>query len=230
MRQHLVWIAALAALPPGGAGAEETSWIFSAPAYTHSPATGQRVAQYCPEQPSYLRYDDTYQESGYRHNLITIGSGSNADRTNIVQTWGLGLAIRPYGEWEHPYRPCATPYSAWGGYGGVQNPGMRPYNAGRILTPPARCSKDTGAQLRSRASSLCGPPGGQPSGPVSANVPGRRSARSGTVRSVARRSARSRPVRTPVAGPSARSEPWDAAAAAEIDAFQPASRRVYPGR
>ena len=111
MRQHLVWIAALAALAPGGAGAEETSWIFSRSAYTHSPVTGQRIAQYCPEQPSFLRYDDTYQQSGYRHNLITIGSGDNADRTNIVQTWGLGLAIRPYGEWERPYRPYATPYS-----------------------------------------------------------------------------------------------------------------------
>ena len=130
MRKHLVWIAALAALAPSGAWAEETSWIFFRSAYTHSPMTGERVAQYCPEQPAYLRYDDTYQESGYRHNLITIGSGSNADRTNIVQTWGLGLAIRPYGEWEHPYRPYATPYSAWGGYGGGgYGDGMTPSNA-----------------------------------------------------------------------------------------------------
>ena len=115
--------------PSGLPGLRSKSTTFISVQWMAQLATGQRVAQYCPEQPSYLRCDDTYQESGYRHNLITIGSGNNADRTNIVQTWGLGLAIRPYGEWEYPYRPYATPYSAWGGYGGPQNPGPMPYNA-----------------------------------------------------------------------------------------------------
>ena len=163
MRKHLVWIAALAALTPGGAGAEESSWIFSRAAYTHSPITGQRVAQYCPEQPSYLRCDDTYQESGYRHNLITIGSGSNAERTNIVQTWGLGLAIRPYGEWEYPYRPYATPYT-WGGYGGYPNAGPAPYNAWANPYAAGPMQQGYGPNY-SPYPQPYGPPGGQPPGP-----------------------------------------------------------------
>ena len=169
MRQHLVWIAALAALAPSGARAEETSWIFSRSAYTHSPATGQRIAQYRPEQPSCLRYDDTYQESGYRHNLITIGSGSNADRTNIVQTWGLGLAIRPYGEWEYPYRPFATPYT-YGGYGGFPNPGMTPYNAWQNPYAAGVMQRGYGPNYGPYPQSF-GPPGGLPLG-QSFNGPG----------------------------------------------------------
>jgi hypothetical protein len=117
----VVFIAVLFAFAPWGAGAEESSWIFLPSHYTHSPVTGLRVAQYQPEEPAVLRSDPTYQESGYRHQESTIGFGSGADHVNVVQTWGLGTSIRPYGEWEYPYRPGATPYGPWGM---SQGPGM----------------------------------------------------------------------------------------------------------
>ena len=112
MRLQLAWTLALAALP-AAAGADDGSWIFAPTRYTHSPLDGQRVVQYCPEAPAILRYDDTYQESGYRHNTISLCAGDSADHLHLLQTWGLGLGIRPYGEWEYPYRPGATPYSPW---------------------------------------------------------------------------------------------------------------------
>ncbi len=114
MRLQLASILALAALMPAGAIADDSSWIFAPAHYTHSPETGQRVVQYSPGAPAYLRYDDTYLESGYRHNTISICAGDSTDHLHIVQTWGQGLLIRPYGEWEYPYRPGATPYGPWG--------------------------------------------------------------------------------------------------------------------
>ena len=199
MRQHLVWIAALAALAPAARRRKRPSWIFSRTAYTHSPVTGQRIAQYCPEQPSYLRYDDTYQQSGYRHNLITIGSGDNVDHMNIVETWGLGLAIRPYGEWECPYRPYATPYT-WTGYGGYPNPGMAPYNAWQ--NPYAAGQGVTGPNYRPYPQ-FYGPPGGQPSGQF--NGPG---GQGPTPSPAARRSVRRRRPRRRIAAAGAESSPW----------------------
>lgn len=114
------------------AWASDVSWAFLPGYYTHSPVTGERVAQYEPERPSLVPTDPTYQESGYRHQVIHAGD----DWLNIVQTWGAGTAIRPYGEWLYPYRPGATPYGPWGNpqgpwtlpYGAWQNP----YAAGRL--------------------------------------------------------------------------------------------------
>jgi hypothetical protein len=100
------------------------SWMFLPAYYTHSPVTGQRVAQYEPERPSYVVVDPTYQESGYRHEFYAVGN----EVSNVVKTWGAGTAIRPYGEWEYPYRPGATPYWSWGNslwaqpYGSWQSP------------------------------------------------------------------------------------------------------------
>ena len=63
------------------------------------------MAQYQPEKPAYLRDDDTYMESGYRHMESTLQVGNSSDHLHVVQTWGQGDLIRPYGEWEFPYRP-----------------------------------------------------------------------------------------------------------------------------
>ncbi len=104
------------------AAASETSWMFQQGYYTHSPITGKRVAQYEPEKPSYVTIDPTYQESGYRHQLIQNGT----DWLNLVQTWGAGTAIRPYGEWEYPYRAGATPYGPWGN---PQGPWTLPFDS-----------------------------------------------------------------------------------------------------
>jgi hypothetical protein len=43
-----------------------------------------------------------------------------------VQTWGQGTAIRPYGEWEYPYRAGATPYGPWGN---PQGPWTLPFDS-----------------------------------------------------------------------------------------------------
>jgi len=104
------------------AQASDVSWIFRPAYYTHSSVTGQRVAQYEPEQPSIVPSDPTYQESGYRHQLYLVGN----DRVNIVQTWGAGTAIRPYGEWEFPFRAGATPFGPWGN---PQGPWTLPFDS-----------------------------------------------------------------------------------------------------
>ena len=114
------------AFVPAGADAEESSWIFLPSHYTHSPATGLRVAQYQPEEPSVLRCDPTYQESGYRHQESVLGFGAGADRLHTVQTWGQGTSIRPYGEWEYPFRAGATPYGPWGN---PQGPWTLPFDS-----------------------------------------------------------------------------------------------------
>ena len=96
--------------------------MFQPGYYTHSPITGKRVAQYEPEKPSYVTVDPTYQESGYRHQVIQNGT----EWLNLVQTWGAGTAIRPYGEWQYPYRAGATPYGPWGN---PQGPWTLPFDS-----------------------------------------------------------------------------------------------------
>ena len=122
MRLHHATIFVLSSFLAVSAQASDVSWIFGPGYYTHSPVTGERVAQYQPPQPSIVPADPTYQESGYRHVLIQAGN----DRLNIVQTWGAGTAIRPYGEWEYPYRAGATPYGPWGN---PQGPWTLPFDS-----------------------------------------------------------------------------------------------------
>jgi hypothetical protein len=106
---------------------EDTSWIFQRSYFSHDPDTGQRVDQYEPEQVSYYKDDPTYIESGYRHyQFELLGRGGTADRLHVVQTWGLGDLIRPYGEWEFPYRAGATPYGPWGN---PQGPWTMPFDS-----------------------------------------------------------------------------------------------------
>jgi hypothetical protein len=137
MRLYHAIFLVLSSFLVSAAQASEVNWIFRPGYYTHSPVTGQRVAQYEPERPSIVPTDPTYQESGYRHQIIYAGN----DRLNIVQTWGEGTAIRPYGEWEYPYRAGATPFGPWGNpqgpwtlpFGAWQNPyglGRLPYGYG----------------------------------------------------------------------------------------------------
>ena len=87
---------------------EYRSTLFDRSHFTHAPRTDLRVVQYMPEQPAY-RTEGYYERSAMRYNQSTIGHGRNADRMNIVETWGRGAEIRPYGEWERPYRRGAQP-------------------------------------------------------------------------------------------------------------------------
>lgn len=141
MRRHLCCVVALSAIALVTAGrADGASWIFRRSSYTHHPATGERVAQFASHKPAYTLNDGTYQQSAYRHNRSTIRVGGSADRTHIVETWGSGPAVRPYGEWQRPYRPGATPYGPWGNPRGPWTTPFRswtnPYGLGRLPYPP----------------------------------------------------------------------------------------------
>jgi hypothetical protein len=106
---------------------EESSWIFHASYFSHDPQSGERVAQYAESPTSYLRDDPTYLESGYVHNQDFIfGADGSANRMHVVQTWGKGELIRPYGEWAFPYRAGATPYGPWGN---PQGPWTMPFDS-----------------------------------------------------------------------------------------------------
>lgn len=124
MRWPLVLVIA-AAFAPTFAQAE-TSWVFRASYYSHDPASGDRVAQFAPEKPPYVRIDPTYQQSAYRHNRTSLQVGDNYDYLHIVETWGQGEQIRPYGEWLYPYRAGATPYGPWGN---PQGPWTTPFGS-----------------------------------------------------------------------------------------------------
>ncbi len=123
------------------AQASDVSWVFLPGYYTHSPETGERVAQYEPERPSIVPSDPSYQESGYRHQVIQNGT----DVLNLVQTWGAGTAIRPYGEWEYPYRAGATPFGPWGN---PQGPWTLPFDSWRnpygLNRPPYHGPRSSG--------------------------------------------------------------------------------------
>ena len=127
MRRHLVMAIALPAvalmltLP-----ANAESWLFQPSTFSHDPATGVRVNQYAPKKPAFVYSDGTYLQSGYRHMRFDIRAGGSADRLHVVQTWGAGEAIRPYGEWQYPFRAGATPYGPWGN---PQGPWTRPFDS-----------------------------------------------------------------------------------------------------
>ena len=127
MRRHLVAVIVLPAIVLASAvAAHADSWLFQPSTFSHNPVTGERVNQYAPKQPAYVRSDPSYRESGYRHSRYSIFSKGSADRLHVVQTWGAGEMIRPYGEWEYPYRPGATPYGPWGN---PQGPWTTPYDS-----------------------------------------------------------------------------------------------------
>ena len=87
---------------------EYRSTAFNRSYFTHAPNADQRVVQYAPTAPAY-RTQGYYERSAFRYTQSTIGKGRNADRLNVVETWGRGAEIRPYGEWERPFRKGAQP-------------------------------------------------------------------------------------------------------------------------
>ncbi len=141
MRRHLALLIALSAVARAAVADAETSWIFKPSRYSHNPATGVRISQYAPKAPAFAPADPTYLQSGYRHIRSTIrGAHGSADRMHVVQTWGAGEAIRPYGEWQFPYRAGATPYGPWGNPQGPwtlpYESWYNPYGLGQLRHPP----------------------------------------------------------------------------------------------
>lgn len=122
MRRHLVLAAAWALAAPALAQAD---WLFQPSYYSHSPETGERVAQYAQPAPA-LAPASNYRQSGYRHSTTVLRGADSTDRLHIVETWGEGEYIRPYGEWLYPYRAGATPYGPWGN---PQGPWTLPYES-----------------------------------------------------------------------------------------------------
>lgn len=126
MRAHFLWTAPVFAVLLAPAGAE-ASWVFRPSYYSHDPQTHERVSQYAPPAPSYSRVGtEGYLQSGYRHNNTTLRVGDDADHIHVVETWGEGDRIRPYGEWLFPYRAGATPYGPWGN---PQGPWTLPFDS-----------------------------------------------------------------------------------------------------
>lgn len=115
------------------------SWVFQ-PSYFSHQENGERVAQYAPPAPSVAPYAPNYVVSGYRHTKSTIRSAESYDHLHIVKTWGLGAYIRPYEEWEYPFRPGATPFGPWGNPQGPWTlpfqSWINPFALGRLPSPP----------------------------------------------------------------------------------------------
>jgi len=127
MRRHLAMVIAATAIAPAASATDAASWIFQPSAYSHDPISGHRVNQYMPEKVSYTRSDSTYRQSGYRHHRVGIrGADGSVDRLHVVESWGAGEAIRPYGEWQRPFRAGATPYGPWGN---PQGPWTLPFDS-----------------------------------------------------------------------------------------------------
>jgi hypothetical protein len=146
-------------------------WITAPSYYTHDPQTGGRVRQYSPIGPFYIHPRADYQQSGYRHTRSSIRVGGSADDLHVVEEWGR--PVRPYGEWQFPFRPYSVPYQLWGppwyGYGwslgplaDPQFPGSgRPYPGTAVPASPGYGGEIPGW-----------PPGSQPSGLPASSFPG----------------------------------------------------------
>jgi hypothetical protein len=152
------------------AAAPGADWITAPSSYTHDPQTGERVDQYTPIGPVYTFARTDFMRSGYRHTVSNLQVGRNADHMHIVEEWGR--PVRPYGEWQFPFRPYSVPYQLWGppfgglgGSGWGQGPMPGPYPEGegdpygRQVPPPYYDGRNGPARMP-------GPASGEPRGPL----------------------------------------------------------------
>ena len=126
MRRHLAIALFLAAGAWGPLPGAEGGWMFRPGHYSHDPVSGARVAQFERPPVATIPHDPTYLKSGYRQKQARLRGAGSSDNRHIVETWGEGANIRPYGEWLFPYRAGATPYGPWGN---PQGPWTRPYDS-----------------------------------------------------------------------------------------------------
>ena len=90
-------------------------WITAPSYFTHDPTTGERVTQYAPIAPVYRAQN---QSSVYHHTRSALQVGDSLDIYHRVDAFGGN--VRPYGEWQFPFRPYSVPYPYWGTpYGGL---------------------------------------------------------------------------------------------------------------
>lgn len=118
-----------------------SDWLTLPSTYSHDAANGQRVSQHTPIELPSVTTVPNFRTSGYTHTRSRINFGGSADNYHRVETWGA--PIRPYGEWQRPFRPGSVPYSLWGApyaglnlglggtYPGYQQPPRPPKETGR---------------------------------------------------------------------------------------------------
>lgn len=109
------------AWPTPAATAQVGDWMTAASYYTHDPGTMKRVHQYAPD-PKVIHTPDP-SVSVYRHQRSNLRVDGSIDQYHKV--YRTGGVVRPYGEWQRPFRPYSVPFSDWAygsPYGHLANP------------------------------------------------------------------------------------------------------------
>jgi hypothetical protein len=108
-------------LNPNVGFAQVSDWMTAGSYYTHDQTSGQRVHQYAPD-PVVPHTPDPFM-SVYRQQRSSISFQGSSDHYHKV--YQFGQVVRPYGEWQRPFRPYSVPYSDWAygsPFGHLSNP------------------------------------------------------------------------------------------------------------
>ena len=89
-----------------------SDWLTLPSTYSHDVVTGQRVNQFAAIDPPTAPTVANFKTSGFTYSRSRLSYGGSNDNYHRVETWGD--PVRPYGEWERPFRPGSVPYSLWG--------------------------------------------------------------------------------------------------------------------
>jgi len=84
-------------------------WMTRGSYYTHNPKTKKRVNQYAPE-PNVVHTPNPYKRV-FRYSRSRLQVDGSFENYHTVEAFG-GV-VRPYGEWQRPFRPYSVPYSDW---------------------------------------------------------------------------------------------------------------------
>ncbi|WP_052031883.1 hypothetical protein [Novipirellula maiorica] len=87
-------------------------WLTLPGKFSHDPVTAQRVEQFQPPATPAVAEVANFRTSGYTHVRSRLNYAQSSDNYHRVETWGD--PVRPYGEWQRPFRPYSVPYAAWG--------------------------------------------------------------------------------------------------------------------
>jgi len=91
---------------------DATDWLTLPSTFTHDPKNGQRVSQYAAIESPTAPMPPNFLSSGYTHTRSNLNFRGSQDNYHRVETWGA--PVRPYGEWQRPFRPYSVPYDLWG--------------------------------------------------------------------------------------------------------------------